>query len=234
MDTNDAAANDGDARHGEMPTFLETPKPKLEFEIGGELWLEFDRHDAVRRVPTHVRGWVDNTCFFVETPQDEDGVVESRKDERVTVRCVLGGVLYAFTTTFERKIMSPCDLWCLLYPEVVQTRELRRQPRTRTLMPVSFGEQSGLIVDLSTGGALIDLRDSHELRAGDKLTLNVTLPTGEQVSGLPAEVRQTDSGSVGVAFDGAHDGIEAIRKYLAASVIQPAAEAVPEPEPETA
>ena len=202
----------------EMPPLMESSGPPLSFEVGGQVWLEFSRDDDVQRIPTKVRGWVEKNCFFVDVPMSDGDELPSRKGEHLNVRYVFQGMLHSFATQFVRKINTPCNLWCIHYPEIHQSQDLRRQQRVQPLVTITLNEHEkpGVMLDLSAGGALLRLPAELPVpQEGESMSISFMLPNGERVEDLTAIVR-ADNGAdgVGVEFDQSEEGTAAVRRFI--------------------
>ena len=81
--------------------------------------------------------------------------------EDVVVRYLSDGTIYGFHSTMLLSQMKPVPLFFIEYPYQVEKIELRKEKRAQCSLPSKVhcktGVYPGIIVDLSSGGAKLDL-----------------------------------------------------------------------------
>ncbi len=175
----------------ETIALLESHQKRPNFIVGLDLYLDLVHQYKKVRCKVNVHGWYHDDFFIVDAPMINAQEVELRTNEFVTVRFILDGVVYAFNTTLLRKVVAPTRLWLLSYPTIMETKTLRKHSRLQTLIPVSIDgfEEKALIIDLSSGGALVDCANWQSLPDLQEIKMSFNLPNGKEVLDLPAQVK---------------------------------------------
>lgn len=117
--------------------------------------------------------------------------------EAVVVRYLAEGTIFGFHSTMLLSQLKPVPLLFLEYPYQVEKIELRKEKRAQCTLPgkvhCKSGIFSGIIVDLSGGGAKLDLTldevDAALLRPNDLVVLEFVLFQPEKPVLLSCEIK---------------------------------------------
>jgi len=192
------------------------PEPK--FAVDLQVFFEFPLKNKSVRATANILGWQKPKYLITSFPLAENRVVRTSPDTEIIVRYLLDGTIYGFTTRMIHKQSDPFPMWVLNYPTFVQMKTLRRSPRIQVTLPVEIDNgESCHTIDISAHGALLSI--AGKISMGDKIVINFTLPNGEQINHLGADVvriqASRDETLAGVNFDAENKmEINKISNYL--------------------
>lgn len=183
----------------EVEKLFEQGNVKPAFIVGLELHLDVHFKGKQIRCRTVVHGWYYDEYFIIEAPAINGQEIYVNNNDNITVRFILNGVVYGFNTNLLRKVLAPTRLWLMAYPNILETRTLRRYTRLQSLIPVKIkeGQMEAIIIDLSLGGAMLDCTGCTGIPTEEQLTLSFILPNGNDVSDLKADIKSIKSNSQG-------------------------------------
>jgi len=133
----------------------------------------------------------------------------------VTVIVLYLGTVFGFRSKILNYVTNPGRLLFLSYPESFERQELRSCERVECHIPaiaelsVDQGRQSGIIVDISSGGCKFVMGNGtdlqhHRIEVGQKITLTCEIYGIEGLKTLPGEVRNMSQDaqrvSLGIQF----------------------------------
>jgi len=184
---------------------LESHQKRPNFIVGLDLYLDLVHQFKKVRCKVNVHGWYHDDFFIIDAPMINGQEVELRTNEFVTVR-----------------FMS--------YPTIMETKTLRKHSRLQTLIPVSIDgfEEKALIIDLSSGGALVDCANWQNLPELQEIKMSFNLPNGKEVIALPAQVKNIVKNEsikqIGVSFSSSdNEQGRAIKEFIDALPNRPPA-----------
>lgn len=187
-----------------IPKILEIEKPVPKLAVGAKVYLRILGEKDAADFEVTVRGWVDEAYFIVDTPALRGNDVGCPKGGLLTVRYALEGTVYAFQSRFARSILAPSHLWCLEFPELMETRALRRNARIRTVIPIEIegAKERGFLIDISAGGALIEIQGEITATPGSELKLGFRLPGSDTSSWVNVRAKNfvASEHAIGVSF----------------------------------
>lgn len=177
--------------------------------VGMDIYLDLKIQNKAIRCKSRIVGWHKEQFFILEGPRVNGKDLPSKPGEAMVVRFMLDGTIYGFNATLVRKILLPIQMWLMSYPNIVETKTLRQDERLSMLIPASIHGQEknkALILDLSKGGALVEVNQKFEL--GSKLKISFSLPNNDKVDDMEVEVRGFSTNQngfqIGTSFDGAN------------------------------
>jgi len=190
--------------------------PKL--QVGLQIFLELSQEMNDLRAKSSILGWSSPTHLMISYPMVDNKLLLAPIETEAVVRYLLDGIVYGFTTKIIDKQQKPLPMWILTYPDVVETKTLRRSPRITIKLPVTYNDHcNACTIDLSAHGALLSVSDKMSI--GQSLKLNFQLPDGGMINELRAEVvrlqESRDGAMIGVNFaDDDPEKIARISRYL--------------------
>lgn len=177
--------------------------------VGMDIYLDLKIQNKDLRCKSRIVGWHKEQFFILEGPRINGKDLPSKPGEAMIVRFMLDGTIYGFNATLVRKILLPIQMWLMSYPNIVETKTLRRHERLSMLIPASIHGQEknkALILDLSKGGALVEVNQKFEL--GSKLKISFSLPNNDKIDDMEVEVRGFSTNQngfqIGTSFESAN------------------------------
>lgn len=173
---------------------------KLELIIGDSLQLQFVADEKKRRHYSKVIGYLQEHSVLITTPRLEGNVMIVRESQVVIVRMMTGNQVYGFTTQVLSANLKPYPYLHLAYPKDMQHITVRKAERIHTRLmgtaELETGEgednsnHSVVIIDISTGGAMIEVKKPIGA-VGDILTLSTKIEVGgkEEYIDIPCIIR---------------------------------------------
>jgi CheY-like chemotaxis protein/c-di-GMP-binding flagellar brake protein YcgR len=164
---------------------LSTLGKRLPLDIGSRVKLEFPRLN-IRHESTMV-GMLPNHYLILTAPQPLSEVAEKMAVERrILIKYVHKGRMWMFKTQLLKAIDAPFELLFFDYPVVIHYHELRQAKRSSIFIPCTFHpveapELYGTLIDLSTTGALCQIRHKGEaalppIEVSDSIQLRCLMP----------------------------------------------------------
>lgn len=202
---------------------IETETTRPSFMVGLDVFLDIKNGGDVIKTRCNVVGWVADDYILVTAPVASRQLVDLQPGESVVMRYLLDGIVYGFSSTLVRRIISPSHLWAVQYPRTIEWRCLRQHARLHALIPAVVNDQQqardALILDISEGGALLSLREGAEpVAMGEMVKLRFQLPNGQEVDDLEAKVRNLHMtsriGQVGVQFSPDGEAYERVVAFV--------------------
>jgi len=173
---------------------------KLELQIGDSLQLQFVSDDNKRRHYSRVIGYLQGHSVLITTPRIEGNIMLVREDQMVIVRMMTGNQVYGFTTQILSTNLRPYPYLHLAYPKNMEHITVRKAERISTRLigsaEIETGEgventsQSVVIIDMSTSGAMIEVKKPVG-DVGDIITLSTKIEVGgkEEYISIPCVIR---------------------------------------------
>lgn len=122
-------------------------------------------------IPTDLVGIVQGEYLILRMPLVSGIRARLAQGAPVTMRYLLGGVIFGFSTSVITFISRPGFLVFLAFPDMVEQLELRQHRRVNCLFPVALHLPEailrGIMLDLSLGGCRVALEPGGELTADD-------------------------------------------------------------------
>ncbi len=132
---------------------------ELDVGLGTKMLLRMGGHKA--DIKTELIGVARNEFLIVKAPVIPGIRTLFSGGEDVVVRYLADGTIYGFHSTMLRSQMKPVPLFFIEYPYQVEKIELRKEKRAHCSLPSKVHCKSGIfpgiIVDLSSGGAKLNL-----------------------------------------------------------------------------
>lgn len=177
---------------------LSTLGRRLPLDIGSRVKLEFPQLDS--RNESTVVGMLQDNYLILTAPQPLTEVTEKIEQERrVLLKYVHRGRVWMFKTQLLKVIESPFQLLFFDYPVVVHYHELRQAKRSSIFIPCTFHppgapELFGTLIDLSTSGALCQIRHKEDtvvpsIALSDSIHLRCLMPGIREEQLFPGIVR---------------------------------------------
>jgi len=143
---------------------------------------------------TVFRGAAPPRWIFLDIPQSGGKLITLVKQQPVRMRYVSHGVAYGFRSKVSGAYVSPHQILVIEFPREIESRNLRRSERIRTLLPARLalpghGEVDATMLDLSREGALFSVTVHTPPKTGEALRAWFTLPGGDSVAGLACAAR---------------------------------------------
>lgn len=146
------------------------------------------------------------------------------RKRKLIMRLIANGQVFAFETEVIDLLLQGCKLLVTSYPKTIQSRLLRKDPRYPCTLPTTMQvgdiELEGVLINLSSGGGLLQLTGEPDYallqpikaEQGDAV-LNVLMPFDDERVTINARMMSLapTEHKVGLAFV---DGKEAIKKYI--------------------
>lgn len=161
--------------------------PKLLLNVGDTLQLQFATDETGRRHASRVIGYLAPVSLVVTTPRLDGRVLLTREGQPLVVRMLSGNNVYAFNTKITCVCMKPYPYLHLGYPDELEQIVVRKALRASTNLIVTAYRQreddgtdqdqgvAGVIVDLSTSGALLKTRE-RAADVGSLITVTTRVP----------------------------------------------------------
>ncbi len=129
-------------------------------------------------------GCLPGHSILVTQPRVENGK-RLRSGQKLIVRMMVANGIYSFATSIESVVNIPFPILHLAYPDHANFKQIRsatrvdvRLPiRVRNLTSLEEREGEGIIADISTTGARIEIR-SDVVGVGDQIAINATVTIG--------------------------------------------------------
>ncbi len=190
------------------------------FAVGLNVFLEMEIQKMVSvRLQANVIGWKNNSVLITSAPTIKDNSFQISNGVKCIIRYIHSGSAFGFTTTLLEKHQQHTPMWLLDFPKSVETMPLRQDPRVDVFFPAKNPEDKNWnLLNLSYGGALIRMEGTNPA-IGSHIKFSFSLPTGEKIEDLQAEIVRHNNGdenegTVGVKFlEEQDEQIGEIRKY---------------------
>lgn len=210
-----------------MPSDKDRDIPFIPLYPGDKVF--FERKVGERKVRTSATfiGLKGRDYVLTEQPMVSGAPIFSAAGAPCVVRFLYQGVVHGFTSNVAYIVFNPFPMLCINYPRELETINLRGEKRfavsiSATVCYQELGETKtleGTISDLSVSGCRLELPLFFD--AGDVLDLSFRLLDGQEVKGLPGEVRNLRSNGdgrfeFGVRFQDPHPELGEFVKRLAA------------------
>ncbi len=193
---------------------LSTLGKQLPLEIGSRVKLEFPRLDS-RHESTVVGMLPDNYLILTAPPAAAEAAERLKLERRILIKYVHRGRMWMFGTQLLKALEEPFQLLFFDYPVVIHYHELRQAKRRAIFIPCTFhpvnaAELYGTLIDLSTTGALCQIRHKSEaalppIDIADSIELRCLMPGIKEEQLLGGIVRNLarESGEtrIGIEFD---------------------------------
>lgn len=143
---------------------------------------------------TIFRGVAPPRWIFLDIPQSGGKLITLVKQQPVRMRYVSHGVAYGFRSKISGAYVTPHQILVIEFPREIESRNLRRSERIRTLLPARLalpghGEVDATMLDLSREGALFSIEAPHPPKTGEPLRAWFTLPGAGDIAGLACAAR---------------------------------------------
>ncbi len=195
------------------------PFEAMNLKIGDRMQLQMPENLSRDRVIVRLIGYINKLSLLVTMPREANGLrFGLLENDNLVVRVFSSQNAFGFSATVSKIIKIPFEYLHLTFPDEVKGVVIRKAPRVRTRIICSViteetGEQSlsGMLVNLSANGALLDAR-RVVANKGDtvKMTFRITLHAVDATLTVGAIVRAQftdetiDNGSSGMI----HHGLE--------------------------
>lgn len=164
---------------------LSTLGRRLPLDIGSRVKLEYPLLDG--RNESTVVGMLQDNYLILTAPQPLSEVAEKiERERRILLKFVHKGRIWMFKTQLLKVLESPFQLLFFDYPVVIHYHELRQAKRSSIFIPCTFHphggqELFGTLIDLSTSGALCQIRHKEDsvlpaIELNDSIHLRCLMP----------------------------------------------------------
>ncbi len=184
-----------------------------------------------------LRGWDDFSYIVATLPKHDSNKLPLRSGQVVTVRLLVHGTAFGFRTRITELRRRPIELMLLKFPTQVAEKEIRAHKRFQVFIVAELtihpeGDAtakrtaSGRMSDLGLGGCCVVGND--EIEVGTKVQISFSLPNGEAVKGIMADVknRRTLGGQnhYGMQFttDSSPESLRKIEQFFESDIATPA------------
>ncbi len=195
------------------------PFEAMNLKIGDRMQLQLPELLSSDRVIVRLIGYVNNLSLLVTMPREANGLrFGLLENDNLVVRVFTSQNAFGFSATVSKIIKVPFEYLHLTFPDEVKGVVIRKAPRVRTKIICSVttdasGEQSlsGMLVNLSANGALLDSRRAVAEKGNTvKLSFRITLHTVDAMLTVDAIVRAqfADETSGNASSGMIHHGLE--------------------------
>jgi CheY-like chemotaxis protein/c-di-GMP-binding flagellar brake protein YcgR len=145
---------------------LSTLGKRIPLEIGSQIELEFPHQDAA--FESVMVGMLQENYLIVTNPQPFSNLENLvGGEQRIVIKYVHKGRGWMFKAQLLKTVESPSQLLFFEYPGVIHYHDLRQAKRSAIFIPSTFqlnegSEVYGTLVDLSTKGALCQIKHKNE------------------------------------------------------------------------
>jgi c-di-GMP-binding flagellar brake protein YcgR len=197
------------------------------FSPGLPLSIELPFLEKIR-CASFFRGCKEYHYILIDHPVHNGLPVLLENNKPCVVRFIYEGNVFGFSGHIISAIRQPFPLVFLTYPHQLESLNLRTNPRYPVRIEATYTYQTpegsapgigtGLIVNISEGGCLLEVEDSID--PGNRLTLSFTIPPQETVQELEVEVKRVKKGGehahLGLTFiTPSESNTRKINEYLA-------------------
>lgn len=228
-DEREAARDATPVKDHQLPLkHLSTLGKRLPLDIGSRVKLEFPQQDS--RHESQVVGMLQDHYLILTAPHPLAEVAEKIEQERrILLKYVHKGRVWMFKTQLLKAIEAPFQLLFFDYPVVVHYHDLRQAKRSPIFIPCTFHpreapELFGTLIDLSTSGALCQIRHKGEtalppIELSDSIQLRCLMPGIKEEQLLAGVVRnltkEPEETRIGIEFENLHPHLaDTIGNYL--------------------
>ena len=187
---------------------LDEASAKPDFDVETDIFMDVKSEKNQIRCKSRVLGWLPGEFFIIEGPRHDNKEIVAKPGETFVIRYIHDGMIYGFHSGLVRRVLAPNVLWFMSYPNIVETRSLRRHRRLSVLIPAAvtgIDDSKCQITNISMDGARLICPKSTELSSKESLILSFMLPDGNQIKELKTAVRNVEAEDekeiVGVEFD---------------------------------
>lgn len=132
-----------------------------------------------------VIGYLAGQSLLISTPRIKGQAMLLREDQRVTVRLLSGGSVFAFETQILRASLTPYPYLHLVYPKEFESTVVRKAQRTSAHVIASVENthselpqpQPAIIADMSTAGAMLESKSPFG-KPGDNIVISAKFVVG--------------------------------------------------------
>ncbi len=176
----------------------------------------------------HLRGWEDFSYILTTMPEYDAQKPPLRAGLNVTVRLLAHGIAFGFQTRIIEMMHRPVTLMVLRFPAAAAQKGVRAHKRLEvfivtelTVNPHDAAAKrtvSGRMRDIAIGGCCVEC--DEDIDVGTEVQLSFTLPNGDAVEGIAAEVknRRTPAGrhQYGMQFipDSSPESVSTIERFF--------------------
>lgn len=162
--------------------------------------------------PLKVVGWIAGKFFLTTCPYENGVRLKLESGATYKVIYISGGRVYGFTAHLFREIQTMVPLLLFGYPDVVESVELRKEPRYTTFFAADIGSESseilelfkGTVVNLSKSGCLVKLKQVTAWNVGEEVNMSFDMPTDNQQYDILCIIRcvkrSKDNETLGLEF----------------------------------
>lgn len=184
---------------------------KIDFQVGIKIAIQLENR-GVHENSTLV-GLEEDKYLILQIPGL--GEVEPLLQEGSTVvgRYLLAGTVYGFRSKILGYSLDPLKLLFLSFPDVVEDKNLRKNPRLRCFLPVEVGVDDhiyvGVVMDISPGGYQLVLKRVEnpslpDLAVDNDIVIRTKLLGEQAAESFPGKIRsikmEEDKVIVGIQF----------------------------------
>ncbi len=142
-----------------------------------------------------IRGWLKGQYVITDLPKVGGDVYRVAPQTGVQIHFIKDGLFVNFKSSASYALAQAISLLVIEYPRAADMHNLRKFERFKANIPVTFFyeegekkfEDSGVIRDISSGGALISHR--HQVEKHHLLNVSAELPAGGSIELQKAEVK---------------------------------------------
>ncbi|MBW7902745.1 MAG: flagellar brake protein [Rhodocyclaceae bacterium] len=179
----------------------------MRLRVGDRIQLQPPATVSQERYLVRLIGYLDQSSLLVTLPKSNGLRVPLRENDTVVARVFSSQNAFGFSSRIDRICKIPYDYMHLSFPKEIQGAIVRKAPRVRTRIIASIAaservdekaRQSGVIVNLSADGALIQARQAlGEKGQAIRLSFRVSLHNIDALLNVQAVLRNVfddDSG----------------------------------------
>jgi c-di-GMP-binding flagellar brake protein YcgR len=207
--------------------------------VGSPLQIELDGVTAT--LNSLSIGFLPDNYIIIRHPYKENfGPITNKlfKGNKITVRYLNGGNVFAFQSTIIGATNDPFKLVFMEYPTTIVRHSLRKDRRVQCYLPAElFNERKkdkdiisdmaykGIISDISISGCSFDMIITPSIQAGPYVRINGPIALRIQMPGIENRIelfgrikrmkRDSKKMNIGILFDEVDDGIiHSITEYI--------------------
>lgn len=171
----------------------------MRLRVGDRIQLQPPVTVSQERYMVRLIGYLEQSSLLVTLPKTNGLRVPLRENDTVVARVFSSQNAFGFSSRIERICKIPYDYMHLSFPKEIQGAVVRKAPRVRTRIIASIAasermdekeRQSGVIVNLSADGALIQARQAlGEKGQAIRLSFRVSLHNIDALLNVQAVLR---------------------------------------------